>query len=146
MLLWLLSFVLSKTVTRYRFLPDEISSLTARLTLFVLGISASFAAFQAAAAELHDAGSGVAFTPVAGITTTGPYAYSRNPLYVLFVFVKMPLLALLFDSAWLVFSAGAMFVYLSTVVIPIEEAFLAANFGTEYAAYCNSTPRWLFAE
>ena len=82
----------------------------------------------------------------AGIAKAGPYAYTRNPFYVLLVFVQMPMLGLLFDSAWLIFSAGAMFIWLSSVVIPGEEKFLQLNFGKEYEAYMAATPRWLFSE
>ena len=60
-----------------------------------------------------------------------------------FVFVTLPMIGLLFDSAWLIFSAGAVFVYISTVVIPKEEEFLLAQFGSSYEAYMATTPRWL---
>ena len=56
------------------------------------------------------------------------------------------MMALLFDSAWLIFSAGVMYVWLSTSVIPAEEAFLHAHYGKEYDAYAATVPRWLFTE
>tara|TARA_B110001452_G_C15215626_1_gene421560 strand:- start:1068 stop:1442 length:375 start_codon:yes stop_codon:yes gene_type:complete len=76
------SLILAKTVTRYRFLPDELSALKTRVAIFTLATSIFARFFLESRDELHAAGSGVAFTPVAGIATTGPYAHSRNPLYV----------------------------------------------------------------
>ena len=82
MMLCTASLVLAKSVTRYRFLPDYLAGLKTRVALFTLS-TAIFARFFLESRDmLHDAGSGVAFTPVAGIATTGPYAHSRNPLYV----------------------------------------------------------------
>ena len=60
--------------------------------------------------------------------------------------MQLPMLGVAFDSAWLVYSAFALFVYLQMVVIPGEEAFLLRNYGEEYATYLNSTPRWLLPD
>ena len=97
----------------------------------------------AAMNEMHAAGSGIAFTPTASIARGGPFAYTRNPFYSMLIFVQLPALALLFDCGWLLVATAPMFVWLSKVVIPGEEAFLTRNFGSEYAAFLESTPRWL---
>ena len=76
------SLILAKTLTRYRFLPDYLSALKTRVALFTLATAIFARFFVESRDKLHAAGSGVAFTPVAGIATTGPYAHSRNPLYV----------------------------------------------------------------
>ncbi len=128
---------------RYRFLPDWLAPLRVRTTLFALVLSLGVYVFAAAANDLHAADSGVSFTPVGGIATGGMYAHSRNPLYVLFAFVILPSLAMAFDCAWPLFAAAPMFLYLSNVVIPAEEAFLERHYGAAYTAYAASTPRWL---
>ena len=134
---------LGKMATRYRFLPDYLASLRVRLALLALLVAVSIPPQVLSAGELHEAGSGVAFTPVGGLATGGTYSYSRNPLYVMLTFVVLPGLGVTFDSAWPVFAAGPMFVYLSKVVIPAEEAFLAKHYPQEFEAYAAATPRWL---
>ena len=140
------SFVLAKTFTRYRWLPDELASLGVRLALFASMMAISVKMSMSAADELHGANSGVGFTPVGGIAKSGLYAYSRNPLYVMAVFVQLPMFGMLFDCAWIIYSAFALFVYLSVWVIPGEEAFLLRNYGEAYETYLNSTPRWLLPD
>ena len=112
-----------------------IAPLTAASVYYILNIGS---------AALTEAGSGVAFTPVKGLATSGfPYGCSRNPLYVGLCLWLLPWLALIFNSAWFVAIMPAMFYYLNHVVIPSEEKFLSEHFGDEYAAYLSSVPRWL---
>ena len=93
--------------------------------------------------ELTAAGSGVAFTPVGGLATTGLYAMTRNPLYFSLVFIGVPGLACAIDSSWPLFlTATLLYTYLNAWVIPAEEALLAKEFGSNYEAYCNEVPRW----
>ena len=131
------------TGARIRFLPDEINALKVRLGLFALICAVSVHVHIDALEEMHNAGSGHAFTPTAGIATGGPFAYTRNPFYTILIFLQMPALAIAFDCGWLLFAIAPMFVWLSKVVIPGEEAFLGLHFGKEYAAYLDSTPRFL---
>lgn len=138
-----ISALLAKFVDRFRWMPDDLNSLRLRLTLFMALFTFSVKIHLDALDEMHKAGSGLAFTPVAGIATEGPFAYSRNPFYTLLIFVQLPMLAMLFDSGWLLFSVAPMYVWLSKFVIPGEEAFLTRNFGTPYTTYMESTPRWL---
>ena len=96
-----------------------------------------------AARELHDVGSGVAFTPVGGLATEGIFSMTRNPLYVGVLFVAMPLLACIFDNAWILIVMAPMWIWLSRVVIPAEESFLTQHYGAAYTAYLESVPRWV---
>ena len=131
------------TGARIRFLPDEINALKVRLGLFALMFAVSVHVHIDALDEMHNAGSGLAFTPTAGIATGGPFSYTRNPFYTSLIFLQMPALAIAFDCGWLLFAIAPMFLWLSKVVIPGEEAFLGLHFGKEYAAFLDRTPRWL---
>ena len=131
------------TGARIRFLPDEINALKVRLGLFALMFAVSVHVHIDSLEQLHNAGSGLAFTPTAGIATGGPYSYTRNPFYTSLIFLQMPALAIAFDCGWLLFAIAPMFLWLSKVVIPGEEAFLGLHFGKEYAAFLDRTPRWL---
>jgi len=75
------------------------------------------------------------------LLTSGPYAYSRNPMYV-------AELALWFG--WAVFhgSLGVLigFMIFLTVLVPgvrYEERLLDARFGDAYRAYRSKVPRWI---
>lgn len=73
------------------------------------------------------------------LTTTGPYAYTRNPLYL-----GSLILALGFAVASLnVWIFGLVVVIFAAVYLPViqaEEQFLAARF-PEYGAYARQVPR-----
>lgn len=75
------------------------------------------------------------------LVTDGVFRLSRNPIYVAFL---LPLLTFGYYS-WLA-ALLAITVYvvgMTRFVIAREERHLATVFGSEYAAYFRSTPRWL---
>ncbi len=84
---------------------------------------------------------GVDYENAGQLTTTGIYAYSRNPMYTCFLtlflgeFLIFPNMGLL--AAVLV--AGAAF----HLTILREEKFLTQHYGDEYAAYCRRVRRYL---
>jgi protein-S-isoprenylcysteine O-methyltransferase Ste14 len=77
------------------------------------------------------------------LLATGPYAFSRNPMYVGELALWLGW-ALLFGSA--VVLAAALLLFASmTRLIRSEETALAAEFGADYRAYQDAVPRWLGA-
>lgn len=76
------------------------------------------------------------------LVQTGPYRYSRNPIYLGEVFIFLTL-AELTRSSWLIL-AGVTFGILVTVlqIIP-EERHLSARFGTSYQNYKARVRRWI---
>jgi protein-S-isoprenylcysteine O-methyltransferase Ste14 len=80
--------------------------------------------------------------PALTIVDTGPYKYSRNPMYLCYL-VGYAGLALLMDSP-IMFVVMFYFGYLLTIiVIKPEEEYLERQFGEEYLAYKNSRHRWI---
>jgi protein-S-isoprenylcysteine O-methyltransferase Ste14 len=76
------------------------------------------------------------------LCTTGPFRYSRNPIYLAFI---GPLAALSYYSP--IAAATAIVAYvLSTTrfVIRDEEHALQAKFGDAFESYRSRTPRWIF--
>jgi protein-S-isoprenylcysteine O-methyltransferase Ste14 len=72
---------------------------------------------------------------------TGPYRFSRNPQY-LGTCLYLASLVLLSGSHSV--ALGALAVGLWFVATPfVEEPWLAAQYGAEYAAYCREVPRFL---
>ncbi len=90
----------------------------------------------------------VAGTPVPGnrptttIVRTGPYRFSRNPIYLAFSLLQLGI-ALWVNSLWLVVTLLAAVAVMSLVVIPKEEWYLERRFPAEYPPYKASVRRWL---
>ena len=97
-----------------------------------------------AGGELASSGSGTMFTPVGGLATGGIYQVTRNPMYVSLVFVALPTMSVVLDTAWPLILSPLTFSYLNFVVIAAEEALLRKSFGEQYEQYCRSVPRWLY--
>ena len=83
------------------------------------------------------------FVPVNGLAKSGLYATTRNPMYVSLVFMALPMLSVVVDSAWPVLLSPLTWAYLNYVVIAAEEKLLHATFGAEFDEYAQSVPRWL---
>jgi len=73
------------------------------------------------------------------LTQTGPYAYTRNPLYLGSILIAAGFaVALLSWAVGLMLSA--MFLIIYVPVIASEERFLRSNF-SDFEAYCERVPR-----
>jgi len=74
------------------------------------------------------------------LTTVGPYAYVRNPLYLGNFLIGIALcLALNEWYAYVSFIVGYIFVY--SLVLPYEEMYLEKKFGRLYSEYKSHTGR-----
>lgn len=76
------------------------------------------------------------------LVTTGPFAYTRNPLYL----AGAGLLwahALWLGSPRALLPAGAFVLAMDKCQIPLEEAALEQRFGKKYRKYAAEVPRWV---
>ncbi len=73
------------------------------------------------------------------LATGGPYAHTRNPLYVGSVLMAIGL-AVGTASPWVVAAVGLYFAAFYPPVIREESAFLREKFGEEYAAWAAAVP------
>jgi protein-S-isoprenylcysteine O-methyltransferase Ste14 len=76
------------------------------------------------------------------IVRTGPYRFSRNPIYVAFVLFLLGL-ALWLNNLWLLVALAAFASFISIMIIPREERFLERNFHDPYSEYKAAVRRWL---
>lgn len=76
------------------------------------------------------------------LVTSGPYRFSRNPMYVGLSLAYLGEAGML-GQLWPIIVLPATLAYLNWVVIPVEEARLREAFGEEYARYQTSVRRWL---
>jgi protein-S-isoprenylcysteine O-methyltransferase Ste14 len=75
------------------------------------------------------------------LTTTGPYAYTRNPLYLGSVLIALGFV-IAARNAWIAVAATAMFAVIYVPVIRAEEKYLVSLF-PGYADYAAQVPRLL---
>lgn len=79
---------------------------------------------------------------VSNLVTTGPFVFSRNPIYLADVIVYFAVMVLM-GTVWPVFFAPLVWVVMRYGVIAHEEAHLTAKFGEVYLAYCQRVRRWI---
>jgi protein-S-isoprenylcysteine O-methyltransferase Ste14 len=76
------------------------------------------------------------------LLTAGPYRFSRNPIYLGMALVLVGVAALLSSlTPWLLVPLFVWLIHRN--VISVEEAMMAAVFGTEYQQYCERVRRWV---
>ncbi|MBC8312111.1 MAG: isoprenylcysteine carboxylmethyltransferase family protein [Candidatus Marinimicrobia bacterium] len=80
--------------------------------------------------------------PTKNIITTGVYAYSRNPIYVVFNIFPIGL-GIFFDNLWVLLSFIPALYTVYYLAIKKEEAYLEATFGEEYLDYKKKVRRWI---
>jgi protein-S-isoprenylcysteine O-methyltransferase Ste14 len=108
----------------------------------VIGTLAAVALFIYAVRTFKAAGTPVPGNlPTTTIVRTGPYRFSRNPIYLAFSLFQLAT-AVWVNSPWLVVTLVAAVAVMSLVVIPREERYLGARF-PEYSSYKASVRRWL---
>jgi protein-S-isoprenylcysteine O-methyltransferase Ste14 len=76
------------------------------------------------------------------LLTGGPYAFSRNPMYLSWVMLALGIVILV-NSLWLGIASLAATLYINFVTIPREERDLQRRFESEYTTYRQRVRRWL---
>jgi protein-S-isoprenylcysteine O-methyltransferase Ste14 len=73
---------------------------------------------------------------------TGPFRFSRNPLYVALTLIYVGL-ALLTNALWVLVLIVPVLLLMHYGVVRREERYLEAKFGDAYRAYRSSVRRYL---
>jgi protein-S-isoprenylcysteine O-methyltransferase Ste14 len=114
-------------------------------TLWPLGAALVLAAvwlFLLSFQEFRTAGTPVQGSkPTKALVRTGPYQFSRNPIYLSFILLVTGL-SIWFNDLWLLVTLVPPVVFISAVVIPREERFLDRTF-PEYSGYRAAVRRWI---
>lgn len=76
------------------------------------------------------------------VLTSGPYRFSRNPIYVAMALVSFGM-AFAFSNAWLLATTVIALIVIRFFVIAREEKYLQAKFGGAYTAYKRKVRRWV---
>jgi protein-S-isoprenylcysteine O-methyltransferase Ste14 len=112
-------------------------ALGASLVVVALAlVSYSVAQFRAAGTPVP------ARKPTAVIVRTGPYRFSRNPIYLAFSLLQLGI-AIWVNSVWLLATLVGAVALIHSIVIQREEHYLERKFGAGYLDYKASVRRWL---
>jgi protein-S-isoprenylcysteine O-methyltransferase Ste14 len=76
------------------------------------------------------------------LLTSGPFRWTRNPLY-LGLAILLVCFGVLLNSAWMLGLTPVLVLLLDRLVIVKEEQRLRAQFGEEYEGYSRRVRRWL---
>jgi protein-S-isoprenylcysteine O-methyltransferase Ste14 len=79
--------------------------------------------------------------PSTAVVQTGPYRYSRNPMYVAMAAVQLGV-AIWLNNFWILLMLIPAIV-ITSVIIAKEERYLEGQLGTAYSRYRASVRRWL---
>ena len=108
--------------------------------LFVLlGLGLSFSAireFAMAHTTLDPHGT------VSTVVTSGPYQFTRNPIYLGFLCMLIGF-PMLFGTWWGLILVPVFMLFMNLLVIQHEEAYLEKKFGEAYTSYKSRVRRWL---
>ena len=80
--------------------------------------------------------------PASVLVASGPYRYTRNPMYLGLTLVGLAL-ALAFTSVAAALLTALAALIIDRTVITHEEAYLHRRFGSAYGRYCERVRRWL---
>ena len=116
---------------------------TLDVTLGASVVAVAAALFAYSVAIFRAAGTPVpARKPTTAMVRTGPYRFSRNPIYLAFSLFQLGI-AIWVNSVWLLATLVGAVALIDTIVIPREEQYLERSFGAEYLDYKAAVRRWL---
>jgi protein-S-isoprenylcysteine O-methyltransferase Ste14 len=121
-----------------RLVPPAVAALLGGSVILV-----AVALFVFAVRAFREAGTPVPGNrPTTTIVHTGPYRFSRNPIYLSFTLLQLGI-SLWVNSLCLLLALLVAVALMSFVVIPREERYLESRFPAKYLPYKASVRRWL---
>lgn len=138
----LVAWLLERRVYALRLSPHIVPPLTLRAVgyLFVLvgfGIAAwGIITFKRAHTAI------IPFKPASTLVETGPYQFTRNPMYTGMTTAYFGG-ALILNSGWALLLLPIVLLLIYWFVIRSEERYLSAAFGDAYTAYRSQVKRWI---
>ena len=124
-------------------LPIPLLPRTLNAVLGAPLVVVAIALFSYSAGKFRAAGTPVpARKPTVVIVRTGPYRFSRNPIYLAFSLFQLGI-AIWVNSLWLLATLVGAVALIHFIVIPREEQYLERRFGADYLEYKASVRRWL---
>jgi protein-S-isoprenylcysteine O-methyltransferase Ste14 len=107
---------------------------------YALGVPFTLAGVILAAWSVHEV-SAIEVEAPKELITTGPYAYSRNPMYVAWSLIYVGAIFLV-NTKWLLLLFSFVLAFMHYRVILLEEMGLEEQFDNEYREYCKKVRRY----
>ena len=82
------------------------------------------------------------FEPALKLVTSGPYRFTRNPMYLGMALFMLGL-SLMLSLEWGLVLTPVLWLAFDRLVVAREEAYLTGKFGDPYRAFLGRTRRWL---
>ena len=121
------------------FLPEDWPAGLLGAVVFVLALALAIWAID----TMTRAGTNVPTNrPTTAIVESGPYRFTRNPIY-LGMFGGLIGLGIAFDNPWLLLLMALFALVIRYGVVVREEAYLERMFGDAYRGYRRRVRRWL---
>ncbi len=143
-LIFVAGFLLAWAVQRARpaaLLTAPLRGLAVGFGWMVIAGSATFMVW-AALTFLRARTAIVPMRPATVLVRTGPFARTRNPMYLGLTLMYLGATALV-NSVWPLVLLPVVLLVLRRAVINREERYLQGAFGAEYTEYCRRVRRWL---
>lgn len=122
-----------------RFVPVDLHGGWLGAAVFVLALGL----FGWAVVTMTRAGSHVPSNrPTTTIVDTGPYRFTRNPIYLGFLLIYLGI-TLLVGTLWGLLLSPFLIWTATRLIIHAEEDYLGSKFADEYRAYCSRVHRWV---
>ena len=80
--------------------------------------------------------------PDSALLTSGPYRFSRNPLYIVLTLIQLTV-AIWLDNLWVMLMVIPSLIVITYYAIVREEHYLETLFGQQYLDYKRRVRRWL---
>ena len=124
--------------------PLPISSLPGRFDVLAgVLIPSAIALMAAGMLTLHRAGTAVLpHMPASRLVQSGPYRFTRNPMYIGFTIAYVGV-TLLMNTLWPLLLLPIVLYLLMRLVVSREEAYLHSAFGAQYDEYRSRVRRWV---
>ena len=114
----------------------------AQVIIGVLLVAGSLLLVAAAVRTFRREGTNVVPTrPALKIVTSGPYRFTRNPMYLSMVLFMLGI-SLIFSLEWGVILTPILWIGYDRLIVAREEAYLSAKFGGDYQALLKRPRRW----
>lgn len=113
--------------------------LTAGVVMLILGVALGGSAIGLFRKTGQDP---APWKPSPTMVETGPYRFTRNPMYLAMVVVTCAI-GILANTSWIVLGAPLGLAIVHFIAVRPEETYLAAKFGADYEAYRARVPRYL---
>jgi protein-S-isoprenylcysteine O-methyltransferase Ste14 len=138
----LLAWLLERRVQKLPVIPASVSPIVYRSVSYLLILAGLVIAFWGLITFARAHTAIIPHKPASSLVDTGPYSFTRNPMYTGMTLLYLGI-AVLLNSGWAFLLLPVVLFLLHRFVISREERYLSEAFGDTYDAYRARVKRWV---